>query len=109
VTAAEDLRSAADVLRRDSWGQNCYCNLLNGAHDLSGALACAASDGRTSLPGLLDMVGGEWTRFHAAARFVHTVTGAAWLDAWNDVAGRELAEVLAALESAAVLADGVPA
>jgi hypothetical protein len=107
MTAAEDLRTAAATLRRDTWCQHHYG--VNGAHDLSGALACAASDGRTSLPGLLDMVGGEWTRFHAAARFVHTVTGAASMDAWNDVAGRELAEVLAALESAAVLADGVPA
>jgi hypothetical protein len=104
MSAADDLRAAADLIRTDGCCKHAYCK---DGHDISGALAHAASDGRVGLPMLLRP--DEFPRWRAACLLIHQATGCISIDAFNDDPDTTEVEVLAALESAAVLADGVPA
>jgi hypothetical protein len=91
VTAAEILRRAADVLRRDGWCQG-DMRRADGHRCMAGAVIAA-----------MVTVDGHWSRAIEHAFF--SVIGTHDRTGWNDTPGRTAAEVIAALEAAAVLAE----
>jgi hypothetical protein len=101
---AADLRAAAEVLERDGWTQGDFRNEY-GCRCVSSAIAFVASECRTSQAGLLDLDGGEFDRWVAAARLFRETVRQDSIVRFNDEPGRTAAEVIAALRAAADAAE----
>lgn len=99
---AQDLRAAADILKRDGWTQGAYYD-DTGCHCAMGAIATALNVISTE-PG--DLTEAEWERWsddvdHLAKHLGDDV------DSWNDAPGRTADEVIAALHLAADAAEAL--
>jgi hypothetical protein len=101
---AQDLRAAADVLRRDGWTQKCFHD-ETGAHCMVGAVDVAI-DPEWEKAGDWDAEQSE--RWAKARRVLMAVVGDQ-LTEFNDKSGRTADEVIAALEAAADAAEQVTA
>jgi hypothetical protein len=102
---AQDLRAAAEVLRRDGWRQDSYGSFA-GCKCLYGAIHYVVSDGNHMTDAELSAK--EEERADTVARRVMDVIDVhGWLELldWNDAPDRTADEVIAALESAADAAE----
>lgn len=94
LTPAQQLRAAAEVIRRDGWAQ--------------GWKVCIGPHGPCCPVIALNRVERDrenWSVNRACLRRVIDRFDDGGIIAWNDTPGRTVDEVLAALESAAVLAE----
>jgi hypothetical protein len=100
VTAqvAADLRAAAEVLRRDGWTQEVFCDPSTGSRCAQGALDAVYAPRERD--GSYDESAED-----AAYAQVCAVIGTNRLISWNDEPGRTAEEVIAALEAAADAAE----
>jgi hypothetical protein len=113
---AQDLRAAAEVLRRDGWAQHAYHHRLSAlgtyCHCAEGAVEAAAGSWVIDENGI-----GGWTfeplamdREEAALEALRAHLLSCGVDPesipdWNDADGRTADEVIAALEAAADAAE----
>lgn len=108
MTAAETLREAADVIRRNGWIQGDYFDRdqLDGGRISKDCSVC--------LHGAINLAAGgdpENDYHHNAVKATNTLVEWLWtaldpaiyasLSAWNDAPGRTAEQVIAALEAAA--------
>jgi hypothetical protein len=97
---AQDLRAAAEVLRRDGWTQGfMHCD---GKHCALGAVEVVVDPDTNDDEGWDDE---QNRRFADAAKLLRRVTGESQIVDWNDDPGRTAEEVIAALEAAADAAE----
>lgn len=130
MSAADDLRAAADLLERDGWTQGVYHRAVGGrcAHCALGAVAVVTGFHRVGVPPtyLEEVAVGEvdWDyarkpdlygtfstpeakRNDAAVAWVRKVIDTHLIPDWNDAPERTADEVIAALREAADEADAL--